>query len=120
MWENRDGGKRRAAIHPAEEYPHLELADVKFKIPRKAPVALFGRKREDFQIDPFRFDGAVNEKPGAVVFVARKGQAEICHIMKCFVFFGSSIVNLFRRPFSLFCKHGVPWPTHSALIVHRG
>src|SRR5690349_7253423 len=81
MWENRDGGKRRAAIHPAEEYTQLELADVKFKIAGKPPVPLFGREREDVQIDPFRFDGAVNQKTGAVVFVARKRQAEICHIM---------------------------------------
>src|SRR6476469_11070351 len=79
--KNRNRPERRTPADPAEKHAHLQLADVKFKTARKAPVALFGREREDVQIYPFRFDGAVNQKTGAVVFVARKRQAEICHIM---------------------------------------
>jgi hypothetical protein len=74
MRKHRDRFERRAAPHPAEKHPHLQLAHVELKIARKSPMALFGRERDNVQIEAFRLDGSVDQKARPIIFVARQSE----------------------------------------------
>src|ERR1044071_10092024 len=56
MRENRDCPERRAAADPTEKHAHLQLAHVELQTAREAAMALLGRQREDFQVDPLRLE----------------------------------------------------------------
>ena len=77
--KNRNSRKRRAPPHPAKKHTHLQFADVEFQLAREATMALFRGKRDDSQVDTLCFYRAVDEKPSAVVLVARQCQPNICH-----------------------------------------
>src|SRR5262245_21888719 len=71
MRKHRDRGERRASSHPTEKNAHLELANVELQIAGKPSVTLFGRKRDDVQIDTLGLYSPIDQEARSVVFVAR-------------------------------------------------
>jgi hypothetical protein len=48
----------------------LKLAHVEFQVAGKPPVALFGGQRDDGEVNSFGLNGAIDQKPCPIVFVA--------------------------------------------------
>src|SRR4029434_1036175 len=70
MRKHRDRSERHTASHPTEKNAHLELANVKFQIAGKSSMALFGRQRDDVQLDTLSLHRPVDQEACSVIFVA--------------------------------------------------